>query len=155
VHYHFADEAMQIRRLMQPAPAQREGEPEEPGMSEESASFAVLGADVEAIGAAVARHWGLDDSVLAMIRRHALSTPVRTSDNDDDLLRTVASCANEAVDALSQPAARVAAALQRVVQRYGRALDFGLRELQAALTGKTLPAESQATNHAPLNSRFG
>lgn len=155
VQYHFADEAVQIRRLMLPAPPQREGEPEEPGMSEESASFAVIGAGIEAIGAAVARHWGLDDSVLAMIRRHPLTTPVRTSDSDDDLLRMVASCANEAVDAMSQPAPRVAGALHRVVQRYGRALDFGLRELQAALTGKTMPPEAQASNLAPLNSRFG
>lgn len=155
VQYHFADEAVQIRRLMQPAPPQREGEPEEPGMSEESASFAVLGADIEAIGAAVARHWGLDDGVLAMIRRHALTTPVRTPDSDDELLRSVASCANEAVDALSQPAPRVAAALQRVVQRYGRVLNFGVRELQAALTGKKLQPEAQSSNLAPLNSKFG
>ncbi|HLL17313.1 MAG TPA: HDOD domain-containing protein, partial [Rubrivivax sp.] len=155
VQYHFSDEALQIRRLMQPAPPQREGEPEEPGMTEESASFAVLGADIEAIGAAVARHWGLDDSVLAMIRRHALATPVRTADSDDELLRTVASCANEAVDAQSQPAPRVAAALQRVVHRYGRALNFGLRELQAALSGKPLEADAQASNMAPLNSKFG
>ena len=28
VHYHFPDEAAQIRRLMQPAPSAREGEPE-------------------------------------------------------------------------------------------------------------------------------
>jgi non-specific serine/threonine protein kinase len=155
VQYHFSDEAVQIRRLMQPAPPQREGEPEEPGMTEESASFAVLGADIEAIGAAVARYWGLDDSVLAMIRRHPLATPVRTPDNDDELLRTVASCANEAVDALSQPAPRVAAAVQRVVQRYGRALNFGLRELQAAVTGKPLQPEAQPSNLAPLSSRFG
>ena len=155
VQYHFADESVQIRRLMQPAPPPREGEPEEPGMSEEGASFAVLGADIEAIGAAVARQWGLEDDVLAMIRRHPLATLVRTSDSDDELLRAVASCANEAVDALGLPAPRVAAALQRVVQRYGRALNFGLRELQAALLGKALPADAQATNHAPLNSRFG
>ena len=155
VQYHFADEAVQIRRLMQPAAPQREGEAEEPGMTEEAASFAVLGADIEAIGAAVARHWGLDDGVLAMIRRHALATPVRTPDSDDELLRTVASCANEAVDALSLPAPRIAAALQRVVQRYGRALSFGVRELQAALAGKPLQPEAQASNLAPLNSRFG
>ncbi len=78
VHYHFADEAQQIRRLMQPAASAREGEPEDPGMSEELASFAVLGADIEAIGAAVARWWGLDESVLAMIRRLPLATPVRS-----------------------------------------------------------------------------
>jgi HD-like signal output (HDOD) protein len=144
VHYHFADEAVQIRRLMQPAPSPREGEPEEPGMPEEAASYAVLGADIEAIGAAVARHAGLDDSVLAMIRRQSASAPVRGVDNDDDMLRTVASCANEAIDALALPPARVAAGLQKVVQRYGRVLEIGLRDLQLALQASTQPGPVSA-----------
>ena len=133
VNYHFADEAQQIRRLMQPAPSLREGEPEDPGMSEEGAAFAVLGTDIESIGCAVARHWGLDDGVLAMVRRQSAATSPRAPDNDDELLRALASCANEAVDALAQPAPRVMAALTRVVLRYGRQFNFGLRELQAAL----------------------
>ncbi|MDE2564245.1 MAG: HDOD domain-containing protein, partial [Burkholderiales bacterium] len=112
VHYHFADEAQQIRRLMLPAPPARPGEPEEPGMSEEGAAYAVLGADIEALGAAVARHWGLDDGVLAMIRRHPLATAVRLPVGDDEMLRCVASCANEALDAQALPAPRAAAALQ-------------------------------------------
>ena len=91
-------------------------------MSEQAASYAVLGADIEGIGAAVARHWGLDDAVLHLIRRLPLATPPRTIDNDDDMLRAVASCANEAVDALGLPEARRAQALRRVAQRYGRAL---------------------------------
>jgi len=152
VNYHFPDEAAQIRRLMQPAPPPREGEPEEPGMTEESASFAVLGADIEAIGLAVARQWGLDDSVLALMRRLSLATPVRSLDHDDELLRAVASCANEAVDALAQPGPRLLAALHRVVSRYGRALDFGLRELQAALQGQSGgPAGPTPTTAAPLD----
>jgi non-specific serine/threonine protein kinase len=162
VQYHFADEAQQIRRLMQPGPPLRAGEPEEPGMSEGVAAFAVLGADIEAIGAAVARHWGLDDHVLGMIRRHPAATPVRAADGDDDILRTVASCANDAVDALAQPAPRVPAALQRVVQRYGRVLDLTLRDLQAALQGRPAGAAAPAapaplaaapTAPAPLESR--
>ena len=145
-----ADEAQQIRRLTQPAPPAREGDPEDPGMSEESAACAVLGTDIEAIGAAVARHWGLDDSVLVMIRRQPLATAVRGADSDDDMLRCAASCANEAVDATALPAPRQAAALQRVVQRYGRLLDFGLRDLQLALQG--LPAGPIAlTAPAPLD----
>ncbi len=136
VHYHFPDEAAQIRRLMLPAPAPRPEEPEDPGMPEEGASFAVLGVDIEAIGAAVARHWGLDDSVLTMLRRQPLATAPRSSDGDDDLLRAAASCANEAIDALAQPAPRIAAALTRVVNRYGRLLNFGPRELQEALQAK-------------------
>ncbi len=133
VQYHFAEEAQQIRRLMQPGPPAREGEPEDPGMTEEAASFAVLGADTEAIGAAVARYWGLDDSVLVMARRLPVATPVRSADDDDMLIRTVASCAHEAVDAMAMPAARVLPALQRVVQRYGRVLELTLKDLQSAL----------------------
>jgi len=152
VQYHFADEAQQIRRLMKTAPSARQGEPDEPGMNEEAAAYAVLGADIEAIGAAVARHWGLDDSVLVMARRLPLATPVRNTEADDDLLRTLASCANEAVDALGEPAPRVAQALQRVVQRYGRVLGVNMRDVQAALQGKSPAAAAPIshTAHAPL-----
>jgi non-specific serine/threonine protein kinase len=133
VQYHFPDEAHQIRRLMKPAPNAKEGEPDEPGMSEEGAAFAVLGTDLDTLGVAVARHWGLDAAVQHMVRRVAAGAPVRSADNDDDILRLTSSCANEAVDALMQPAPAVQAALQRVVQRYGRSLGLGLKELQLAL----------------------
>ena len=161
VHYHFADEAQQIRRLMQAAPATREGEPEDPGMPEESASLAVLGVDIEAIGAAVARHWGLDESVLAMVRRIPAGTPVHAVDSDDEMLRLVASCANDAIDALALPQARVLPALQRLVQRYGRILELNLRDLQtllqetpsartAPIAGAPAPARSAGTAAADL-----
>ena len=140
VHYHFADEASQIRRLMQPAPPEKAGDPEDPGMSEEGAAFAVLGADIDALGASVARNWGLDEGVMTMIRRQPLATAVRTPESDEDTLRVVASCANEVLDALSLPAARIAPALQKVVGRYGRLLNFGVRELLAALQAE--PAEA-------------
>jgi HD-like signal output (HDOD) protein len=150
VHYHFPEEALQVHRLMQPAPPPREGEPEEPGMSEESAAFAVLGVDIETIGVAVARHWGLDDAVVHMIRHHPLGTPVRSVETDDDMLRTVASCANEAVRAAALPGARAAQALQRVVQRYARVLNLSLHDLQAALLGQ-VPGQSSPTRPAPLD----
>lgn len=132
VQYHLADESAQIRRLMQPAPS-HEGEGDDPGMSEHAAAMAVLGVDLEAIGSAVARWWGLDDSVLHMMRRHATTAPVRQAESDDEQLRVAASCANEAVDALQLPAPRALQALQTVVQRYGRALGLSMRDLQAAL----------------------
>jgi non-specific serine/threonine protein kinase len=155
VHYHFADEGQQIRRLMQPAPSPRPGEPEEPGMNEESAAFAVLGADIETIGASVARQWGFDEGVMAMIRRPPLATAVHSGGSDYETLRVVAGCANEAVDALSQPAQRVALALQRVLQRYGRLLDFGPRELHAALQGVAPgePAEVGGAGDTPSSSQ--
>jgi non-specific serine/threonine protein kinase len=144
VQYHFPDEAQQIRRLMQPAPAPRAGEPDDPGMSEEGAAFAVLGADIEAIGASVARQWGLDDSVLAMIRRLPPAGTVHNAVSDYEHLRVVAACANEAVDALQLPATRVSAGLQRVLQRFGRQLALGPRDLQAALQGSALGGDVAA-----------
>ncbi len=151
VHHHFADEAQQIRRLMQPAPAAKPGDPDEPGMGEEGAAFAVLGADIEALGAAVARHWGLDESVLGMIRRLPADAMPRNPHSDDEILRAAASCGNEAADAMTQPPQRVAAALQKVVQRYGRMLDFDLRALQAAVQGQPQPEPIAVTMPAPLD----
>jgi non-specific serine/threonine protein kinase len=123
-------------------------------MSEEAASHAVLGAAAEAIGTAVTRHWGLDDSVLHMVRRLPLDAPVHSPDDDDDMLRLVASAANEAVDALALPQAQVMAAMQRVVQRYGRPLAITLKDLHAALletpaTGAT-PAATPPRTSVPL-----
>ena len=104
-------------------------------MGEEGASFAVLGVDVDALGVAVARHWGLDESVVHMIRRVPWTAPVHTPDGDDDLLRLTASCANEVVDSRGVPAHHRVAWLQRVVQRYGRVLGVTLRDLQSAAQG--------------------
>ena len=143
--YHFPDEWQQIRRLMESAAPQQASEPREPGMSEQVASFAVLGADIEAIGTTVARHWGLDDSVLHLIRRLPLATAPRSIGNDADMLRAVASCANEAVDAANLGPAQRDAALRRVAQRYARPLRIDLLDLQDALN---LPA-SAATGPEP------
>ena len=133
VQYHFADEMRQVHRLMQAAPAAQADEPDEPGMSEQAAAFAVLGADIEGMGAAVARWWGMDDAVLHMIRRLPPQLPVRQADSDDDMLRCVASAANEAVDALALPILQQTAAIERVAQRYARTLNVTARDIQAAL----------------------
>jgi non-specific serine/threonine protein kinase len=120
-------------------------------MSEEAASFAVLGADIDAIGHAVARHWGFDAVLLKLMQRLPLDTPVRNHDSDDDVLRASASCANEAVDALALPAPKALAALQRVAQRYGRVLGIDLRALQDALQGEARLTEPMPlTQPAPL-----
>ena len=150
VAYHFPDDLQQVRRLMQPSAVWREGEAEDAGMTEQAASYAVLGADIEGIGAAVGRHWGLDDMVLRMMRRLPLTTPPRTIDNDDDLLRAVASCANEAVDVLGLPEARREAALRRVAQRYGRALALKLEDLKDALRDTRWPADAGPAHDVAL-----
>jgi eukaryotic-like serine/threonine-protein kinase len=151
-HYHFADEAAQMERLMQPVVAEEPGQPDEPGMSEENASLAVLGVDSEAFGLAVARQWGLDDSVLHMIRRFPSGATVRTLENDDDMLRAVASCANDLLDALALPARHGHAALQKVAQRYARALNLSQRDLQLAAQGQS-PYEDTDTRSGPRTMR--
>lgn len=134
VQYHFPDEADQIRELMKSAPPPEPGQAELPGMSEEAASFAVLGVDTEALGAAVAKHWGLHEDVLYMVRRLPANRSVRVADTDSDMLRVAASAANEAVDAVTLlPQPKVAPALQQVVQRYGRALSITLKDLTEGL----------------------
>lgn len=75
-----------------------------------------------------------------MMRRHAANAAVRAPDSDHEQLRIAASCANEAVDAMTLPAKRVQQTLLTVVQRYGRLLAFGLRELQEALQSSGAPA---------------
>jgi HD-like signal output (HDOD) protein len=135
VQYHFPEESAQIRRLMQPAAAVRPGELEQAGVPEQAAALAVLGADIESLGAVVARHWGLEGSVMQMIHRLPVTTPVRAFDSDEEMLRTVASAANEAVDAGALPAPKSAAALERVAQRYSRALGLSIKDFRSALQG--------------------
>ena len=154
LRYHFADEAVQMRDLMQPSAEAREvGAAPQPGLSETAAGFAVLGVDIESLGATVARHWGLGDDVLHMARRLPADAPVRKPDNDDEVLRLIASAANEVADAtqLATPA-RQATALAAVAQRYGRALGLNGRDVTDALhaaretlaTGQAAPASTRS-----------
>ena len=69
--------------------------------------------------------------------------PVRQADSDDDVLRCVASAANEAVDALSLPAPQQAAAIERVAQRYARTLDVTARDIQSALQASAASGDPQ------------
>ena len=133
VQYHFPEEAIQIRRLMQPSAAQKAGDPDEQGMTAEGASFAVLGIDIDALGAAVMHHWGLDDGVQHMVRRAPPTGPIHTPTSDVDMLRLVASCANDVLDAVGLPSRQAVPAVQRIAQRYGRALNISLKDIQDAL----------------------
>ena len=144
VQYHFPDEAAQIRKLMQPVPAQKAGEPDEQGMTAEGASFAVLGIDIDALGAAVMHHWGLDDGVQHMVRRAPPTGPIHTPTSDVDMLRLVASCANDVVDAIAQPSRQAVPAVQRVAQRYGRSLGISLKDIQDALQPPAPPKPDRA-----------
>ena len=145
LRYHFAEEAEQIQQLMQPALG--DAKTSEPGLSEEAAGFAVLGVDTETFGSAVARHWGLGDDVLHMIRRLPVDTPVRKPDGDGDVLRLLASAANEIVDVVSHtPSTMVGAALGNVAQRYSRVLKLTTRLVAEALQeGRDVLRKGSAT----------
>jgi HD-like signal output (HDOD) protein len=164
LRYHFADEAEQIHQLMQPVPAVRsDGEivsPPQPGLDEEAAAYAVLGVAIEALGSAAARQWGLGSEIVHMVRRLPADAPVRKPDNDNELLRIVASAANEAIEALALPAPKSATALNEVVVRYARtlrlttrALDDALHEAREALASDGLPAGPRRAGDAPAEVR--
>jgi eukaryotic-like serine/threonine-protein kinase len=157
VQYHCADEAQQIRRLMVNAPPERPGEPPIPGMSEEAAAFSVLGVDIEAIGLAIAKRWGLDEELLQVLRRWPSGGAVRAAEGDNDILRSIASCANELADMDTVPPGQQQQTLGRIAQRYARTLHLGPKELQTALqetlNSSTADAVLADTNHssfAPL-----
>jgi non-specific serine/threonine protein kinase len=155
LRYHFADEAEQIVQLMQPKVADREaGTAEQPGLSEQVAAYAVLGVDIESLGVAAARSWGLGDDVLHMVRRLPADATVRRPDSDADVLRLTASAANDCIDAVSQlPARRVPGAIALVAQRYSRALGLTAREVGDALIAaretlrKGVPASGSTRGH--------
>lgn len=145
LQYHQPEEMRQVRRLTLPGLATEPGQADQPGMTEQAAGFAVLGADIESIALAVARWMGLggaDEAVLHLMRRLPLDKPVRAADSDDDMLRALASAANEAIDVLALPPARQAAAIERVAKRYARLLDLDTRELTAALVASAATAAS-------------
>ncbi len=148
LQYHFPEDAQQIRQLMQP-PEPTADAPHPSGLGEQAASYAVLGCDLEAIGAAVARQWSLGDELLHMIRRQGSDAPVRSAGTDAELLRLTCSLANELVEALVLPEERRKAGVELVTRRYARVLGIGLREVYLALQP---PSPTQTPNEMPARS---
>jgi len=132
LQYHFPDDAQQIRQLMLP-PEPTVEFPHPASLSEQAAAFAVLGCDLDSLGAAVARHWSLGDELLHMIRRQSPDAPVRHSEGDADLLRLTCSFANELEDALNLPESKRQAGIEIATRRYARPLGLGLRDVYNAL----------------------
>lgn len=162
LRYHFADEAEQIEQLMKPVPAKEPGAPEQAGLGEEAAAYAVLGVDVDALGQVVARQWGLGEDVMHMARRLPPEAAVRKPDSDAEVLRLTASAANDAVDTLDRHAgARAVQALAQVAQRYARALSIHPKDLSEALQagrealrrGAAAPAAPRAEPDAVATTR--
>lgn len=147
--YHFPDEASQVKRLMQAGGASEEGGMPTPGMSQEAATGAVLGINIDDLSAAVMRHWGLHERLISASRPLTPSKPVRTPSGPDDTLRTVASLANELVQASTLDAARGLAAQHQVYVRYARALGLAPKECEATLAQATRLVDNLRPAEAP------
>ena len=130
MRYHFPEEAAQMHRLMQPALPTESGEPGTPGMSAEAAAGAVLGVELGALALAVLRHWGLHDRIVQAAQPCPLSKPVRTPVGAAATLRTVASLANEIVEAQNLGPQKAPAAMHQAYVRYARALALVPKECE-------------------------
>jgi non-specific serine/threonine protein kinase len=133
MRYHFPDEAAQMQRLMQPAVPSEAGANPTPGMSAEAAAGAVLGVDLGELAVAVLRHWGLHDRLVQAAQPLPVAKPVRTPVEPEATLRTVASLANEIVDAQSLEPQKALAAMHNVYVRYARALALVPKECEQTL----------------------
>jgi eukaryotic-like serine/threonine-protein kinase len=139
LRYHLPEDAGQIEKLMQPEPGP-DGGPDEPGMDPQAASYAVLGVSSDELAIAIARHVGFGDDIVALSRRLPPGRPVHPEGDDMELLRAAASCAHEALEAAAATSPR--AALQKVIQRYGRALGLSMPDLVTALQGGALASRA-------------
>jgi eukaryotic-like serine/threonine-protein kinase len=149
VQYHFPDDAQQIRQLMV-APEPTEEHPNPRGMTEQSAAYAVLGCDLESLGLAVARYWGLGEELQHMMRRQPQEMPVRHADGDLEMLRLTCSLANELIDALGLPERKRQTGIELATRRYSRALNLGLREVYDAMGAAQSQGQSQGDPTADL-----
>lgn len=148
VQYHFPDDAQQIRQLMVP-PEPTEEHPNPRGLTEQSAAYAVLGCDLESLGLAVVRYWGLGEELQHMMRRQPPDAAVRHPDGDLDILRLTCSLANELIDALLLPERKRQTGIELATRRYARALDLGLREVYDALGASQAQGETTSGVNDP------
>ena len=130
MRYHFPEEAAQMQRLMQPSTPAETGEASTPGMSGEAAASAVMGVELGSLALAVLRHWGLHDRIVQAAQPYPISKPVRTPVGPEATLRTVASLANEIVDAQMLEPQKAHAAMHQAYVRYARALALVPKECE-------------------------
>ena len=130
MRYHFPEEAAQMHRLMQPSPPSESGDAPTPGMSAEAAASAVLGVELGTLAVAVLRHWGMHDRIVQASQPYTLNKPVRTPVGPEATLRTVASLANEIVEAQTLESQKAHAAMHQAYVRYARALALVPKECE-------------------------
>ena len=124
VQFYFAEEAGQIRNLMQST--------REP-ITEAAASTSVLGLTFEDLGLGIAKAWGLPQSMQRCMRKPLGAAPSRAPADSAERMRWIALASNEIADVLlrSDPKdvdARVAA----VTRKYHQAMGVASKDIQAA-----------------------
>ncbi|AKJ28929.1 serine/threonine protein kinase [Caldimonas brevitalea] len=125
--FYFPEEAEQIRRLVS-AP----GDHDAPG--EDRAALSVLGIGFQDLGIAVARTWGLPETLQRCMRKLPAGAPVKRGDQPGDRLRLLACAGNEVADALLvTPTAGHAAKVAALAQRYASALGLSSQQMQDAV----------------------
>lgn len=128
--FYFPEEALQIRRLVRPA---QQGPADAAPPSEDAAARRVLGISFEELGIGVARSWGLPDSLQKSMRKPQGDAPAKPAERGPERMRWLGAAANEIADAMLE--GDVEAARSRVagvVKRYGRAAEFGEKDVLAA-----------------------
>jgi eukaryotic-like serine/threonine-protein kinase len=133
VLYHFPDEAAQMKRLMLPGPPAEQGGAPTPGMSLDGAAAAVLGINLDDLTQAVLKHWGWDERLAQAARPLTRTGGVRHPASPDEMLRTVASLANEIASTQDLATDKAVSAMHQIQLRFARPLNLEARECQATL----------------------
>ena len=105
-----------------------------PDVAADRAAALVMGLGFEALGVGVARHWGLPETLQRCMRRPETASPAQLMAAGPERLRWLAVAANELSDAVWQgDEDTLAARLDAVAQRHGRALGLSVADLGRAV----------------------
>lgn len=126
--YHFPEELQQIARL-KAAGDVGTGQP----LSEETATLAVLGVDLQGLTESFLRLWGLNESLRQRVRQIPLDRQVRSPNTPGGWIKLVASCANEIVAVTELAPAAQPDALTAVLNRYHHALALETEQVRSAM----------------------
>lgn len=151
---HFPDAVGQIEQLMRPVMT-HQGDARQvlPGMDEATAARSVLGAELPMLSRALLRQWGLGPELELLAWPIERNQVVRTPERVSGWLRTVASCAHEAMDIWLARGPQGTQAFDSVAARYGRVLDVTAVDLRAAVERSTLPLAHPAQQQPGVSAQ--
>ncbi|HEX4327372.1 MAG TPA: HDOD domain-containing protein, partial [Burkholderiales bacterium] len=123
------------------------------GMDEDEAAEQVLGLSYTGLGLGVAEKWNFPAGILGSMRVPAAGAPVLPPANDAERMCALAGMATRMADAVRLPAgAQREAALAKIANKYGHALNINARQMATVLkhAARTFVAEA-----ASLDLRIG